>query len=60
MTIPKFFDIVDTKRMNRRRCPFVDQDRWIVASKVYMMSRDVEGRWMDLHERETGIKAPID
>jgi hypothetical protein len=28
--------------------------------KVYMMSRDVEGRWMDLHERETGIKTPID
>jgi hypothetical protein len=30
------------------------------SRKVYMMSRDVEGRWMDLHQRETGIKAPID
>jgi hypothetical protein len=30
------------------------------SRKVYMMSRDVEGRWLDLHARETGIKAPID
>lgn len=30
------------------------------SRKVYMMSRDVEGRWMDLHARETGIKPPID
>jgi hypothetical protein len=28
--------------------------------KLYMMSRDVEGRWLDLHARETGIKAPLD
>jgi len=28
--------------------------------RVYMMSRDVEGRWMDMHERETGAKPPID
>jgi hypothetical protein len=28
--------------------------------KIYMMSRDVEGRWMAIHERETGAKAPID
>jgi hypothetical protein len=28
--------------------------------KVYMMSRDVEGRWLDLHMRETGSKAPLD
>lgn len=28
--------------------------------RVYMMSRDIEGRWLDLHERDTGIKAPID
>jgi hypothetical protein len=28
--------------------------------KVYMMSRDVEGRWLALHERATGVKAPID
>jgi hypothetical protein len=25
-----------------------------------MMSRDVEGRWMDLHEATTGTKTPID
>ncbi len=28
--------------------------------KIYMMSRDVEGRWMAMHERETGAKPPID
>ena len=27
---------------------------------IYMMSRDVEGRWLDLHERETGASKPID
>ena len=28
--------------------------------RVYMMSRDVEGRWIDLHRRETGAAQPID
>jgi hypothetical protein len=28
--------------------------------RIYMMSRDIEGRWLDMHERETGIKTPID
>jgi hypothetical protein len=28
--------------------------------RIYVMSRDVEGRWLDLHTRETGIPAPID
>jgi hypothetical protein len=28
--------------------------------RVYMMSRDVEGRWLDLHHRETGAAKPID
>lgn len=28
--------------------------------RVYMMSRDVEGRWLDLHQRETGAGKPID
>jgi hypothetical protein len=28
--------------------------------RIYIMSRDVEGRWLDMHERETGSKAPID
>jgi hypothetical protein len=47
-----------------RRIPTLDElcarygDR--TSRKVYMMSRDVEGRWLDLHERETGIKMPID
>jgi hypothetical protein len=27
---------------------------------IYMMSRDVEGRWLDLHQRETGATKPID
>jgi hypothetical protein len=28
--------------------------------KIYIMSRDVEGRWMDLHARATGTRTPID
>ena len=30
------------------------------SRKVYMMSRDVEGRWLDMHAQETGVKAPLD
>lgn len=28
--------------------------------RVYMMSRDVEGRWLDLHQLATGTSKPID
>lgn len=28
--------------------------------KIYIMSRDVEGRWLDMHKRETGAQPPID
>jgi hypothetical protein len=28
--------------------------------KIYMMSRDVEGRWLALHARETGTAMPVD
>jgi hypothetical protein len=28
--------------------------------RVYMMSRDVERRWLDLHRCETGAAPPID
>ncbi|HWB48935.1 MAG TPA: radical SAM protein [Stellaceae bacterium] len=28
--------------------------------RIYMMSRDVEGRWLDLHHRRTGAPKPID
>jgi hypothetical protein len=28
--------------------------------RVYMMSRDVEGRWLDLHHRATGADKPLD
>jgi hypothetical protein len=28
--------------------------------KIYMMSRDVEGRWLDLHARAMGARPPID
>jgi hypothetical protein len=28
--------------------------------RVYAMSRDVEGRWLDLHHRETGAPIPLD
>jgi hypothetical protein len=28
--------------------------------RIYVMSRDVEGRWLDLHQRATGAQKPID
>ena len=28
--------------------------------KIYMQPRDLEQKWMDMHERETGIKIPLD
>jgi hypothetical protein len=28
--------------------------------KVYMLPRDLEQKWMDMHQRETGIKIPLD
>jgi hypothetical protein len=28
--------------------------------RIYMMSRDVEGRWLDQHQRATGASKPID
>jgi hypothetical protein len=28
--------------------------------RIYMTSRDVEGRWLEMHSRETGIRPPID
>jgi hypothetical protein len=47
-----------------RRIPSLDElcSRYgdPTSRKLYMMSRDVEGRWLDLHQRETGIKSPID
>jgi hypothetical protein len=32
----------------------------ITNRKIYVMSCDVEGQWLDLHKRATGIKTPID
>jgi hypothetical protein len=47
-----------------RRVPSLDElcSRYgdLTNRKVYMMSRDVEGKWLDMHERETGTKTPID
>jgi hypothetical protein len=47
-----------------RRIPTLDElcSRYgdLSNRRIYMMSRDVEGRWMDMHERETGTKTPID
>jgi hypothetical protein len=28
--------------------------------RIYIMSRDVEGRWIDLHRHANGTKPPID
>jgi hypothetical protein len=36
------------------------QTQVVVNRRIYMMSRDVEGRWLDLHQRETGVSKPID
>jgi hypothetical protein len=47
-----------------RALPALDElcDRYGDASnrRVYMMSRDVEGKWLDLHQRATGARKPID
>ena len=47
-----------------RRIPSLDElcSRYgdSTSRRIYVMSRDVEGRWMDLYERETGTKPPID
>jgi hypothetical protein len=51
-------------RDSYRRMPSLDElySRYgdPTSRKIYMMSRDVEGKWMDMHERETGTKPPID
>jgi uncharacterized protein (DUF2236 family) len=36
------------------------QTQAVANRRIYMMSRDVEGRWLDLHQRETGVSKPID
>lgn len=47
-----------------RMVPALDEliDRYgdMTNRRVYMMSRDVEGRWLELHAREAGAKMPID
>jgi hypothetical protein len=47
-----------------RRIPALDElcNRYgdPINRRIYMMSRDVEGRWLDLHQRETGEGKPID
>jgi hypothetical protein len=44
--------------------PALDElrDRYgdLANQRVYMMSRDVEGKWLDLHQQETGVAKPID
>lgn len=30
------------------------------SRSIYMLSRDLEQKWMDLHIRETGIRPPLD
>jgi hypothetical protein len=51
-------------REEYRRIPSLEElcSRYgdLTSRKVYMMSRDVEGRWMDLYVRETGIVPPLD
>ena len=46
-----------------RRIPALDELRARYGDptnrKIYMMSRDIEGRWLDMRQRATGIKTPI-
>jgi hypothetical protein len=32
----------------------------LAGRKVYMLSRDVEQKWMDMYERDTGVRIPPD
>jgi hypothetical protein len=57
-------DLERRYRDEYRQVPGLDElfDRYgdLGGSKIYMLSRDLEQKWMDMHERETGIKAPPD
>jgi hypothetical protein len=34
--------------------------KYVSNRRIYMMSRDVAGKWLDLYQRETGTMKPID
>jgi hypothetical protein len=38
------------------RAPYGDPN----GRKVYMLPRDLEQKWMDMHEHETGVHIPLD
>jgi hypothetical protein len=51
-------------RESYRATPALDElcDRYGNTNnrRIYAMSRDVEGRWLDLHRQATGVSKPID
>jgi hypothetical protein len=59
-----FLDRERDYRNSYTAIPALDElcDRYgdLANRRVYMMSRDVEGKWLDLHQRETGVAKPID
>jgi hypothetical protein len=30
------------------------------GDRIYMLGRDLEQKWMDVHRRETGTRLPLD
>jgi hypothetical protein len=59
-----FAEREETYREDYRRMPALDElcARYgdPAGRTVYMLSRDLEQKWMDMHAHETGIKGPID
>jgi hypothetical protein len=53
-----------TYREDYRRMPSLDElcARYgdPTSRKVYMLSKDLEQKWMDMHARETGVRIPLD
>jgi hypothetical protein len=59
-----FAELERTYRDDYRRVPGLDElcDKYGDPSgrKIYMLSRDLEQKWLDMNEQETGVKAPVD
>src|ERR1700722_7207805 len=59
-----FAEREDIYRQDYRRMPSLEElcARYgdPAGRKVYMLPRDLEQKWMDMHARETGVKIPLD
>jgi len=53
-----------TYRDDYRRMPGLDElcSRYgdTANRRIYMLNRDLEQKWYDMHARETGIRIPLD